>query len=95
MTDAFERLKAALADRYTLERVLGEGGMVIVYLAEDLKLHLASGGQRRLHTTLTQTSSPLRALGRGLPYVVRNLIIENLSRTVVLSRSGGTPNDVG
>lgn len=38
-----------------------------------------------LHTTLTQTSSPLRALGWGLPYVVWNLIIENLRRTMVLS----------
>jgi serine/threonine-protein kinase len=34
-----ERLKAALADRYTIERELGSGGMATVYLAEDLKLH--------------------------------------------------------
>ncbi len=37
MTDTFERLKAALADRYKLERHLGEDGMATVYLAEDLK----------------------------------------------------------
>ncbi len=37
MTDTFERLKAALADRYTIERELGAGGMATVYLAEDLK----------------------------------------------------------
>ena len=39
MTDALDRLKAALADRYTLERELGQGGMATVYLAEDLRHH--------------------------------------------------------
>jgi serine/threonine-protein kinase len=33
----FDRLKAALADRYRIERELGVGGMATVYLAEDLK----------------------------------------------------------
>jgi DNA-binding beta-propeller fold protein YncE len=37
MTDQLDRLKAALADRYTLERELGAGGMATVYLAADLK----------------------------------------------------------
>ncbi len=37
MTDTFERLKQALADRYAIERELGSGGMATVYLAEDLK----------------------------------------------------------
>jgi serine/threonine-protein kinase len=38
VTDALDRLTAALADRYTIERELGAGGMARVYLAEDRKL---------------------------------------------------------
>jgi serine/threonine-protein kinase len=37
MTDGLQRLRAALSDRYTIERKLGSGGMANVYLAEDLK----------------------------------------------------------
>ena len=37
MTYAFDRLKTALQDRYTIERELGAGGMATVYLAQDLK----------------------------------------------------------
>jgi serine/threonine-protein kinase len=39
MPDALDRLKAALADRYLIERELGAGGMATVYLAEDVKHH--------------------------------------------------------
>src|SRR3989441_783421 len=34
-----ERLDAALAGRYAIERELGSGGMATVYVAEDLKYH--------------------------------------------------------
>ena len=37
MSDALQRLTAALSDRYTIERELGAGGMATVYLATDLK----------------------------------------------------------
>jgi len=39
VTTPHTRLAAALADRYTIERELGQGGMATVYLAEDLKHH--------------------------------------------------------
>jgi serine/threonine protein kinase len=39
MTHVSEMLTSALADRYTIERELGAGGMATVYLAEDLKHH--------------------------------------------------------
>jgi serine/threonine-protein kinase len=35
--NAATRLAAALADRYRIERELGQGGMATVYLAHDLK----------------------------------------------------------
>ncbi len=39
MQDLLDRLKTALADRYTIERELGSGGMATVYLAQDVKHH--------------------------------------------------------
>lgn len=37
MQDSLDRLTAALADRYTVVREAGRGGMATVYLAEDVK----------------------------------------------------------
>jgi eukaryotic-like serine/threonine-protein kinase len=41
VADLFERLSAALAARYKLQRELGQGGMAKVYLAHDLKYQRA------------------------------------------------------
>jgi len=37
MTEPVQRLSAALADRYAIERELGQGGMATVYLAHDVR----------------------------------------------------------
>jgi eukaryotic-like serine/threonine-protein kinase len=37
MTGEFERVTAALADRYRIRRQIGQGGMATVYLADDLR----------------------------------------------------------
>ncbi len=39
MSDLFDRVKKALADRYAIEREVGSGGAATVYLAQDLKHH--------------------------------------------------------
>src|SRR3989475_7352192 len=39
VADLLTRLRLALADRYTIERELGSGGMATVYLAQDVKHH--------------------------------------------------------
>src|ERR671924_1266221 len=37
VADLLARLRAALSERYTIERELGRGGMAVVYLGRDLK----------------------------------------------------------
>jgi serine/threonine-protein kinase len=34
-----DQVQAQLGDRYQVQRELGRGGMALVYLAEDVKLH--------------------------------------------------------
>lgn len=61
MPDTFERLKAALADRYAIEHELGSGGMATVYLAQDLK-HERQVAVKVLRPELAATLGPERFL---------------------------------
>ena len=51
MSDGLERLRAALHDRYAIERELGRGGMATVYLADDVK-HRRKVAVKVLHPEL-------------------------------------------
>ena len=61
LTDLLDQLRAALADRYVLERELGRGGMATVYLAHDLK-HDRQVALKVLHPELAA-----RARARAIP----------------------------
>jgi serine/threonine-protein kinase len=56
-----ERLSTALADRYRLERELGQGGMATVYLAEDVR-HRRKVAIKVLHPELSALLGPDRFL---------------------------------
>jgi tRNA A-37 threonylcarbamoyl transferase component Bud32/tetratricopeptide (TPR) repeat protein/TolB-like protein len=56
-----ERLKASLADRYRIDRELGQGGMATVYLAQDLK-HDRKVAIKVLHPELAHALGPERFL---------------------------------
>jgi predicted ATPase/tRNA A-37 threonylcarbamoyl transferase component Bud32 len=59
--ELLDRLKAALADRYTVERELGAGGMATVYLATDLK-HERQVAVKVLRPELASALGPERFL---------------------------------
>jgi len=55
------QIRTALAERYTLERELGRGGMATVYLARDLK-HDRPVALKVLHPELAASLGPDRFL---------------------------------
>jgi predicted ATPase len=69
LASPIDRITAAVADRYSIEREIGSGGMATVYLAEDLKHKrkvalkvlrpelLASGGHDRFLREITTTAN--------------------------------------
>src|SRR6266542_2587644 len=61
MAELLDRLRAALADRYELEREIGRGGMATVYLARDQKHHRAVA-IKVLHPHLALNLGPERFL---------------------------------
>ncbi len=61
MTEPATRLTAALADRYRIDRELGQGGMATVYLAEDVR-HRRRVAIKVLHPELSAVLGPERFL---------------------------------
>jgi len=59
VTDPLDRLKAALAERYSITQELGQGGMATVYLAEDLR-HRRTVALKVLRPELAATLGPGR-----------------------------------
>jgi TolB-like protein/tRNA A-37 threonylcarbamoyl transferase component Bud32 len=57
----FQRLRAALADRYRIEHVIGQGGMATVYLADDLR-HQRKVAVKVLRPELAAALGPERFL---------------------------------
>jgi eukaryotic-like serine/threonine-protein kinase len=61
MSELIETLRAALAERYNVDRELGRGGMATVFLAEDIKLRRAVA-IKVLHRVLWAGLGPERFL---------------------------------
>jgi len=61
LSDHFDTLRDALADRYALEREVGRGGMATVFLAEDVK-HRRKVAIKVLHPDISAAIGPDRFL---------------------------------
>ena len=88
VADVPERLQVALANRYEIQRELGEGGMATVYLARDLR-HERQVALKVLRPELAATMGPDRFLQE-----VR--VTANLQHPHILGRPrGGTSRQPG
>src|SRR5678810_271806 len=61
MSSTADRFVAALADRYRIDRELGQGGMATVYVAEDIR-HRRKVAIKVLHPELSAVLGPERFL---------------------------------
>ena len=61
MSQPLDRLKAAVAERYQIEREIGRGGMATVYVAQDLRHHRPVA-LKVLHPHVTVSLGPERFL---------------------------------
>src|SRR5437870_3475897 len=86
MSGLLGRLQVALAERYSIERELGHGGMATVYLAEDLK-------HRRL--VALKVLSPDLAASLGTDRLLRDFGIARALGVAGVSRATGTGIAVG
>ena len=77
--ESFDRLKAALADRYTIERKLGSGGMADVYLTHDIP-HNRKVAIKVMHPELAQLVGVERFLREIETTVVLNWFDELRAR---------------
>src|SRR2546427_3599379 len=59
LPDRYSRLRAALANRYRLDKELGRGGMATVYLAHDLR-HDRPVALKLLHPEIAAVLGPER-----------------------------------
>ena len=82
-------MKAALADRCTLERELGRGGMATVYLAHDLR-HDRSVALKVLHPDLTAALGPER-FQREIRYAARCVEPLSIARQEPTMTARGRP----
>jgi hypothetical protein len=67
MTGTVDRLATALADRYAIERELGQGGMATVYLAHDLR-HDRPVALKVLHPDLAHALGPEAAAEAAIKF---------------------------
>src|SRR5438067_8069703 len=80
MTDLLVRVKAALVERYAIERELGQGGMAVVFLAQDLK-HRRAVAIKVLRPELAMALGPERFEGEIVTVSDEPLFTEDRNST--------------